>query len=170
MLVSYKIANEKIDIEVLKQQLEGSDYVAMAFSEDRNMGDDLAFVCSPSWNSASGVKVFWNQRSHNSKFLEDNGNIAQNPSINHTNGLITCAFSLGKLITIQMPSESREFDLEREHYLLLATGAVEGTGITHHNARIASKDKFGKLSGKKTILELSLSEMIKHNVYYRPIF
>ena len=155
MLARYKIGKKKIDIEVHMDQLEARNYVAIAFSDDRRMGHDLAFVCSPSWNYFLGVKVFWNQHL-TSEFLPNNGNVANNQSHKfsaHKNGQFTCAFSLDKLVTIKIHSENRDFDLEKGHYLLFATGAIEGPRIMYHSARFASKAKFGNVSGNKIILE-----------------
>merc|ERR1712212_373349 len=49
MMASLKLTKENTDVEITKKD-PNTSYVAMAFSDDRSMGKDLVFACSPSWS------------------------------------------------------------------------------------------------------------------------
>ena len=59
---SLQFSERHLDIELRKNKLEQSMHIAIAFSDDQKMGNDLVFACCPSWDSKKEVKVFWNQK------------------------------------------------------------------------------------------------------------
>ena len=153
MVVSLTLSDEKLDVQLFKNQLHKPNYVAMAFSDDRYMGEDLAFVCSPSWGTEPRVKVFWNAKGvKHSDLLKDNDDLPINPSITEEDSQITCLFSLEKQVTIKTDRETREYNFEEGRYILLATGPAEENAVKYHTEeRIASSEKFGKKEGNKII-------------------
>ena len=75
MVASYKyggILEGDIEIELYKKSSVESDYLAIGFSDDKLMGNDLVFACSKSWDKdflpvfgygSRPVRAFWNNPS-----------------------------------------------------------------------------------------------------------
>ena len=119
--------------------IEKSNYVAMAFSDDKNMGKDLVFACNPSWIPPR-CGVYWNKEGKKkNEILNDKYQLKKLSTIKK-NSLFTAKFSLPNQITI----DENKFDLEKGHYILLATGPINETNLKHHTAKMASTSKFGK--------------------------
>ena len=156
MLTSYEAKNDKIHIELFKNQFDDSaHYVAMAFSDDRSMGADFAFVCSPSWKSEQKVKLFKTLITKEAHYLPGNENVPQYQSATEINGQLFCKFSLDLISTVKMSnSVDRKIDFGIERYLLLATGPtvpgqLDDVQIRKHTGgRVASKEKFGIRNAK----------------------
>ena len=146
MIVSLKLSKENTDVEVTHTNLERSNYVAMAFSDDKNMGKDLVFACSPSWSTPpthldGACGVFWNKEGEKkNEKLKDKEELVEILSKSDEGSLFTVKFSLPNQVTI----DNNKFDLEKGHYILLATGAVNETNLKQHTAKMASTSMFGK--------------------------
>ena len=139
MMASLKLTKENTDVEITKNDPKRS-YVAMAFSDDRLMGKDLVFACSPSWSPENVINVFWNKEGQANEKLNDKKDLPKNPSVIYKDSLITCKFSLANQLTIK----GNKFDLEKGHYILLATGSVNEDTLTYHATKMASTSMFGK--------------------------
>lgn len=152
MVASLTFSDEKVDVELRTNQLEESKYVAVAFSDDQKMGEDLVFVCSPSWIPEHKIKVFWNAKDDkNSSPLKDHDGVPKDQSVTEKDGHFTCKFSLEKHITVKAENENKEYHFEEGHYILLASGPAEATGIKKHDqGRGPSDKKFGKKGGNIT--------------------
>ena len=84
MMTNLEMSGEKLDVKLMKSNLEASNYAAMAFSCDRKMGKDLVFACNPSWENLGSkeVRVYVNTESYTpSEFLYENDGIAQNQKV-----------------------------------------------------------------------------------------
>ena len=153
MITSLKLENGKVDVELVNNEMKQANYLAMAFSGDEKMGDDLVFVCSPTWIEDPRVKVFWNSNAYHSDKLNGNEDVPKNQSIQEKDSRLTCMFSLEKQVTIKTDNENKEYNFEEGYHILLASGPVKGgTGIEKHTeGKMAFSDKFGK-QGKNTLI------------------
>ena len=145
------------------------DYIAMAFSDDDKMGDDLAFVCADSWYGIDSsrnkyVRAFWNNATGNrsSKHLNDDEFSHRDlikMSSNYSDGEFCCSFTMSPdaLVKLKNESEKYYFDLSESRYLLLASGEIRETkyndteatfSIRKHRQRIASKNKTREITSK----------------------
>lgn len=156
MITSLKHVKGEVHVELMKTNLEESNYVAMAFSEDEYMGKDVAFVCSPSWESEPKVNVFWNEPNKKNSVPTENFTeiaVPKNVSVSFQDSKFTCSFTVDKLFSIAPSSSKYKFDLEKGYYVLLATGPTEQSRIKKHTGgKISSNSKFGikgKIVGKK---------------------
>ena len=146
MIVSLKLSKENTDVEITHTNLERSNYVAMAFSDDKNMGKDLVFACSPSWSSPpthldDACGVFWNKEGEKkNEKLNDKEELVEILSKSDEGSLFTVKFSLPNQVTI----DKNKFDLEKGHYIFLSTGTVKEEKLTRPTKFMASTSKFGK--------------------------
>ena len=141
MMASLKLTKENTDVEITENDPKRS-YVAIAFSDDRSMGKDLVFACSPSWSPENVINVFWNKegKKENEK-LNDKKELPQTPSVSYEDSVITCKFSLANQLTIK----GNKFDLKKGHYILLATGSVNEDTLEYHGpTKMASTSMFGR--------------------------
>ena len=155
MITILKPSKGEVHVQLMKTNIEESNYLAMAFSDDKHMGKDVAFVCSPSWESEPRVNVFWNEPNKKNSVRTDNFTkivVPKNVSVGFQDSKFTCSFIVDKLFTITPLSSKHEFDLEKGYYILLATGPTEERSIKKHTGgKIASNSKFrmkGKIVGK----------------------
>ena len=139
MMASLKLSKENTDVEITKSSIEKSEYIAMAFSDDKMMGKDLVFACSPSWDQDDRCGVFWNKEGYKNEKLNDKKELIEKLSVSEKDSLYTIKFSLPNQLTIN----ENKFDLEKGHYILLSTGPVSENNLTKHTKRIASTSMFG---------------------------
>ena len=145
MITTYSMSNDasnQVNIQIYKKDWLGNQYVAIAFSDDQRMGDDLVFSCSE-----QGVNVGWNLR-YSGPPSELEGVTILNESISAKDGHITCSFSLDE----QMNFESTivevvdfrgdpTFDFRKDHFLFLATGPMTSQDeIGIHTVKVASEE------------------------------
>ena len=140
-VTSLKFSERHLDIELVKNKIEQASYIAIAFSDDQKMGNDLVFACSPSWESKTAIKLFWNQRDYYSEILYGQQDLIQNPSTTWEGSLLTCKLSLDKVVL----AKGKRFEFECGYYILLAAGPVNGAKIDQHadiTSRSASTSRF----------------------------
>jgi len=147
MMTSLKISGEKLDAKLMKSNIEGSNFVAMAFSDDQMMGKDLVFACSPSWMEQEAVKPFWNKEGKTpSELLNENDYIIPDSDASHSNSFLTCSFTLETNATVK----GTIFDFKKGHYILLATGPAGDAKLDYHGeSKVASKSKFENYGNQK---------------------
>ena len=92
--VTFVNSSKHVIIDLYKESLKDNEYVAVGFSGDKLMGDDLVFMSSP---SEDVLMKAWNVRySH----PEDVGGITElDYSKSHENGMFHCKFELEKMLT-----------------------------------------------------------------------
>ena len=112
----------------------------MAFSDDKMMGKDLVFACSPSWDQDDRCGVFWNKEGYENEKSSDKKELIEQLSGSEDDSVFTTKFTLPNQITIK----ENKFDLEKGHYILLSTGPVDKTNLKHHTTKMASTSMFGK--------------------------
>ena len=180
MVASYKygeILEGDIEIELYKKSSVESDYLAIGFSDDKLMGNDLVFAFSKSWDKdfspavaivSNPVRKFWNDPSpgENAKYSYEYKKYidsAMNRSIVFEDGKICCSFSLDRM---QQGSKLDWFDLSSPYFLLLASGKIgkittheveqADVEITKHSMKISSAKKTRTHNGKNLIHVISL--------------
>ena len=134
---------DKVLVQLMKSKLEESNYVAMAFSDDRNMGDDAVFACSRAWTIMDNDNNTWNQIH---VFLNEE----KNPSpvtlevytmeVVDQDSFLNCLFLVPKDLVVK----GKLFDLGKGHHILLASGMTKGDELIKHDDKVASKYKFGE--------------------------
>ena len=139
MMASLKLSKENTDVEIMYMNIERSNYVAMAFSDDKNHGKDLVFACSPSW-ATSVCGVYWNKEGYENEKLTDKKKLIENLRVREESSSWGVKFSLPNQITIN----EYKFDLEKGHYIFLSTGTVNEYKLTAPTKIMASTSKFGK--------------------------
>ena len=138
-VASLQFSEGHLDIKLRTNKAEQSKYIAIAFSDDQKMGNDLVFACSPSWYSKAAIQVFWNQNwEYNSEILYGQQDLIIDPSTTSDDSFFTCMFSLDKLVTVK----GKRFEFECGYHILLATGQVNGAKIEYHKEKIASTSTF----------------------------
>ena len=136
---SFQFSERYLEIKLRHNKTENSMYIAIAFSDDQKMGNDLVFACSPAWESKAAIKVFWNQNwDYNSEFLYGQQDLIKDPSTTWEGSLFTCMLSLDKVVT----AKGKRFELECGYHILLAAGSVNGAKIYQHMDRSASTSRF----------------------------
>ena len=137
---------ERVYVKLTKTKLYSTQYLAMAFSDDPNMGRDLVFAFSPKWNTMIGttprigIHVFWTlYASYRVERELKLRHVLQDISHESNDSFHTVAFSLDKQIKIR----DKTFNLEKGHHILLSTGQTLGNTLTYHTfeGRLASKSK-----------------------------
>jgi len=139
MMASLKLSKENTDVELMNTNIERSNYVAMAFSDDKKHGKDLVFACSPSWTT-SECGVFWNKEGYENEQLTDKTELIENLRVREKSSSWGVNFSLPNQMTIN----GYKFDLEKGHYIFLSTGTVNEDKLTRPTKFMASTSKFGK--------------------------
>ena len=179
MMARLKMSGDKVDVQLTSIISGEFDYVAMAFSDDDQMGKDLVFACNDWWNTKYfiNVNMFWNEgRSQPSNLLKEIGDtVGPTPTISSSFQYIIadekppfliCTFTLEKEVTIR----GKRFDFEEGHHILLATGKTRkdvspfsDDTLIKHDKKVASKSKFGKHENQTgTYIVMSISVNIIH--------
>ena len=136
---SFQFSERYLEIKLRHNKTENSMYIAIAFSDDQKMGNDLVFACSPSWGSKAAVKVFWNQKwDCYSEILHGQQDLIKDPYSTLEDSNFSCIFSLDKLVTVK----GKRFEFECGYHILLATGQVNGAKIEYHKEKTASTSTF----------------------------
>ena len=138
--VTFVNSSKHVIIDLYKESLKDNEYVAVGFSGDKLMGDDLVFMSSP---SEDVLMKAWNVRySH----PEDVGGITElDYSKSHENGMFHCKFELEKMLTFTnvASGEQKTVDFSQLHHILLAWGPMQSKmKIGRHGSsrRAVSKD------------------------------
>ena len=143
MMTTYSMSNDvanQMNIQIYKKDSVGNQYVAIAFSDDHDMGDDLVFSCSE-----QGVNAGWNLRySGPPSHLE--GITILNESIATKDGHITCSFSLDEqlnfnILGAQTFTGDPTFDFGKDYFLFLASGPITNQDeLGKHTDKVASEE------------------------------
>ena len=144
---SFDTSKKQVSIQLYKKNMEINDYVAMAFSNDKNMGEDLVFSCT---NAASPVRIGWNKGRSGPSALPKGVEIQSTSYVNDKEDFI-CNFVLNETIKFVVPGSHQNevgqneviFDLgEEDYFILLADGPKGIGGIPgYHRNRDASVNK-----------------------------
>lgn len=137
-LVTYKTNGGKMDFSISAAKKPAGSYVALGFSDDSKMGDDLVLACVDGTN----MVTTWNSPDKtNIPGVE--GVSMESLETRNEDGFKTCAFSLNEKLTAIPPDQSPvQFDLiNSRHFLLLAAGSMSSSGelLSYHGqSKLAS--------------------------------
>ena len=131
-------SSKHVRIDLYNGNLMEDQYVAVGFSKDRSMGDDLVFMCSP---SEEVPMKGWNPRHRRP---EDVSGITEfDFSKGNKEGMFHCKFELEKMLTFTKAAsvEQMTFDFSQMYHLLVATGQMESKmTIGPHGLRKAASE------------------------------
>ncbi|XP_045190938.2 putative ferric-chelate reductase 1 [Mercenaria mercenaria] len=125
--VTYKVINDSVEFEMFGSQ-EG--YVAVGFSDDKQMGDDETITCTTG-EVGTGIQRGYNHLKHDNEqqFKHDLFDIQGT----YKDGRLYCRFKrpLSMFVYIGEGHKSRKhYDLSDNYYLMLAWGPMyEGTDV-----------------------------------------
>ena len=133
-------SSKHVIIDLYKENLENDQYVAVGFSGDKSMGDDLVFMSSP---SEKMLMKGWNQPRTGPP--EDITGITElDYSQDNTAGFFHCQFELEKILTFAKAGSGEQVtvDFSQPRHILLATGQMQNKRISYHgrNSRAVSED------------------------------
>jgi len=141
MLVKYTFdaKDKKYNFELIKRKSNIGQYIALGFSNDGRMGDDLVFSCINS--QSNQVKVGWNEGTSGPSPISDGINVRVN-SFSNTDGGFVCSFTLDEKMKFKVPGSSDvTFNLGEKMHLLLAYGSTSGDNLLYHDGKIPSAEK-----------------------------
>ena len=140
MTYAFDATDNKYNFELSKSKMDEKKYVALGFSNDRQMGDDLVFSCSSSVSDQ--VKVGWNEGQSGPTPLINKINVLES-STSDINGTFVCKFTLEEEMIFNKPGSSDKvtFHLGEKYYVLLAYGPTSGDNPGYHESRIPSEDQ-----------------------------
>ena len=128
--------------------------MAVAFSKDGKMGEDVVFACLPGEGS---VAVGWNAGKNNQ--LGVNGLEAEAARVDQVNGVATCSFKVAdKMEGKLQDGQDVAFDLQQDKFfLLLAHGPGSSSALSYHANRLPSGGEvdlkaFVKVEGASDVL------------------
>ena len=146
VFATYQVKKNQDVTFTLRGKVPPSHYLALGFSQDIKMGDDLVIYChNKEWRTRVGIS--WNTIQRTSIVLDSfDPNIIVNPSFSYYNEILWCEFTLRKETKIQLPytSHGKDYDLSRPYYLQLARGAMEennGGGFERKRLKLNQHDR-----------------------------
>lgn len=143
MLVTYSFdeANKKYNFELSKRKMSNGQYIALGFSNDSSMGEDLIFSCSNSPSKEFQVKAGWNTDKSQPTLIDHQINVKVD-SVSNNNGNFACKFSLDEEMIFKTPDSSEvKVNLGNKWHLLLASGPTVGDDLGFHDSKIPSAEK-----------------------------
>ena len=137
-------SSKHVIIDLYKVNLMNDQYVAVGFSRDSLMGDDLVFMSSP---SEEVLMKGWNLR-HNGPPKNVTGITEFDYSRTNKDGIFHCKFELEKKLTFTKDGSVDQMmvDFSQLYHILLATGPMQGKmtigphRIEGRSRRAASKE------------------------------
>eukprot|EP00096_Caligus_rogercresseyi_P014050 TRINITY_DN6593_c0_g1_i2.p1 TRINITY_DN6593_c0_g1~~TRINITY_DN6593_c0_g1_i2.p1 ORF type:complete len:641 (-),score=120.12 TRINITY_DN6593_c0_g1_i2:200-2122(-) len=124
--------------------LTGADnrarYLALGFSLDGSMGEDLVVSCRNVGNKPQ-IEFSWNFGKSTSADLEKNLPTVTNQKISSVNNVLTCSFDIDSKLNVTVPGKADvvSYDFSaNDYHLLVAEGPSDSSKISYHSIKTAS--------------------------------
>ncbi|KAM4871624.1 ferric-chelate reductase 1 [Thomomys bottae] len=142
IFLSFTRHNQSILVE-MSGPSEG--YLSFAFSHDRWMGDDDAYMCILEDQT---VRIQPSHLTGRSLPMMDNWGILEDMAWGLTDGVIQCSFRRN----ITLPGMENRFDLNASYYIFLASGAVgDGRIYKHSKQPLVTYEKYDVTGSARNI-------------------
>ena len=163
--VTFINSSKHVIIDLYKENLKENQWVAVAFSDDISMGDELVFMSSP---SEEMLMAGWNRR-HAGPPEDVTGITVFDYSKSNKDGIFHCQFELEEILTFTKVGfvEQITVDFSQLHHILLAAGIMQSKRtIGYHTlSRAVSEESvivttFMKNERLGSALEGSISNLV----------
>lgn len=129
LMTTYKAEGGELKMQLFARGLNSGQYVAMAFSDDLSMGEDLVYSCS---NGGSTVNAHWNDGKNN-KDLD--GISITDAKVETKDGVTVCQFTLKERYEITPPGGDDRVTfklLSGQYHILMSKGSASGRSLKYH--------------------------------------
>jgi hypothetical protein len=111
----------------------GDKWVAVGFSDDKEMGDDSVVSCSVSSQTVVSVRHVYTVE-ETVQYIDNDTSGISAVETSYNNGIVYCKFN--RQVTV--PGNSKIFDLNKAYYIFLGSGPTDNTGALLQHARTPS--------------------------------
>jgi len=131
LVASWKLSGDYFELEMFRKEGAGN-YVAMGFSKDSNMGDELVLACP---YKSKAAELYWNSGKISPTYLSNNFGI-QDFKFSGKDGQIYCSMKSPSIIKSNGYSVNLKDD---QQTILLAGGPYSTNSLNLHTMKLAKE-------------------------------